>query len=321
MLTVVSLVLGLLLILAGLFSLFAAARITSDGGVRSSRQARSARFGGRMIAAALLAMGLLTILLNSYTTVGARSVSVQTAFGKIQGDVLGPGFHWVAPWNNVEEFDASVQTLKFYKAEPQDDGECITVRLANNTLACVDVTAQWNINHAGDIKALYLAYKTFDNIHDNLVKRQLGSALNEVFGRYDPLAAVKSDGAATVNTKSLQEGVRTALERDLKGQIHIPSVTIPVVHFDGETEARLKSYQQAIADTRIAEQNVQTANQQALAAGKLAAQTGLKDPGVQYQNCLNLTADLAQRDQLKNLPPTWNCNDARAASNLLIPAK
>lgn len=319
---------GLLLCAAGVFSLLAAAGIKTpldeaeyrQG--RSRRQAESARTGGRLLGALLILAGLATIAADSFTTVGARSVSVQTAFGKIQGDVLGPGFHWVAPWNNVEEFDASVQTLKFYKDEPEDDGACIPVRLANNTLACVDVTAQWNINHVGDIKALYLSYKTFDNIHDNLVKRQLGSALNEVFGTYDPLAAVKSDTAAAVNTRSLQDGVRAALQRDLKGLIEIPSVTIPVVHFDTETESRLKSYQQAIADTRIAEQNVATANQQALAAGKLAAQQGLKDPGVQYQNCLNLTADLAQRDQLKNLPLTWNCNSSSSGTpSLVLPAK
>lgn len=283
-------------------------------------QTTSPRAAGMAAAAVLFTIGSILIFLDAYTIVGARSVAVQTAFGKIQGEPLKAGWHWVAPWNSVEKFDASVQTLKFYQGEKEDDGGCITVRLANNTLACVDVTTQWNINHDGDINSLYLQYKTFDNIHDNLVKRQLGSALNEVFGAYDPLASVSSGpGTPTVNTKQLQDQVQVALIRDLRGFIGIPSVTIPVVHFDSDTEARLKAYQQSIADTRIAEQNKQTATQQALAAKELAAQPGLQNPGVQYQNCLNLTKDLAQRDQLKNLPLTWNCGGDDP--NLLLPSK
>ncbi len=302
-------------------------RLTTNAEWREQQRSPSSRSrqinprsGSRPAAFLLLLLGGLLIFLDSSTTVGARSVAVQTAFGKIQGAPFKAGWHWVAPWNSVEKFDASVQTLKFYQDEKEDDGGCITVRLANNTLACVDVTAQWNINHNGDINNLYLQYRTFDNIHDNLVKRQLGSALNEVFGSYDPLAAVNSGpGTSTVNTKQLQDQVQAALVRDLRGFIGIPSVTIPVVHFDGDTEARLKAYQQSIADTRIAEQQKQTATQQALAAKELAAQPGLQDAGVQYQNCLNLTKDLAQRDQLKNLPMTWNCGGD--SPNLLLSGK
>lgn len=276
---------------------------------RITERSTNERRGAQVVGGALLLFGLLLLFFDSYTTVGARGVTVQTAFGKIQGAPLGPGWHWVRPWNNLEEFDASVQTLKFHQAEPNDNGDCLTVRLGNSTLACVDVTTQWNINHLGDVNALYLQYKTFDNIHDNLVKRQLGSALNEIFGNYDPLAAINSGtGTPTVNTHDLQSKVMAVLQRDLGREITITSVTIPVVHFDGDTENRLKSYQQAKADTRIAEQQKQTAVQQGLAAKELAAQPGLDKPGVQYQNCLNLTHELAKLGQLGQLPPTWNCN-------------
>lgn len=273
----------------------------------------SARLGVVAISLLLALLGIFTVFMDSFTVVGAREVAVQTAFGKVQGHPLGSGWHWVPAWNNIEKFDASVQTLKFYQAEKNDDGDCVTVRLANSTNACVDVTAQWNINYKGDVNALYLQYKTFDNIHDNLVRRQLQSALNEVFGTYDPLAAI---GTATetpqTNTKQLQDLVRTALQRDLGDAIQIPSVTIPLVHFDGDTEARLKNFQAAKADTRIAEQQKLTAQAQADANAILAKDPSIKDPGVQYQNCLNVTRELAKSDQLRNLPLTWNCSQTGA---------
>lgn len=296
---------------------------TGDSDARRQK-AVSAKRGAKLAGTLLILIGGLTILFDSYTIVEARSVAVQTAFGKVQGPPLKSGFHWVAPWHNIEHFDASVQTLKFYKSEKQDDGDCITVRLANNTNACVDVTTQWAINHQGNVNELYLKYRSFDNIHDNLVKRQLQSALNEVFGSYDPLAVIGSDtdpakDVPAVNTKQLQDRVRNVFQHDLGGTIVIDSVTIPIIHFDGDTENRLRAYQQAKADTRIAQQQKATALAQAEANKILADQAAVRDSGVQYQNCLNLIRDLAQRDQLKALPPTFTCGSAGTSPILLQP--
>jgi len=263
----------------------------------------------------LLIFGLMVGFIDSTHVVAARGVAVQTRFGKVVGPPLGPGFHWVNPANDVEEFDASVKTLKFYQAEKDDDGSCLTVRLGNSTTACVDVAAQWNINHLGDVNALYLQYKTFDNIHDNLVIRQLQSALNEVFGTYDPLNAIGSGtDRPAVTTKTLQDYVKEYLQRDLGTAISVDSVTIPLIHFDGPTEDRLRSYQQALADTRIATQQVLTAQEQAKANDALNAVASTQNPGVQYQNCLSLMTQLAKINQLGSLPQTFNCGGTTAGT-------
>jgi len=273
----------------------------------------------RPVGAVILFICAIWLVLDSTTIVGARELAVQTRFGKVQGKPLGAGFHWVDPINNIETFDASVQTLKYYQGEEKDDGDCITVRLGNSTPACVDVTVQWNINYLGDVNDLYLKYKTFDNIHDNLVRRQLGSALNEVFGTYDPLAAINSDSdVPTITTKHLQANVKSALQTDLGTAITIDDVVIPIVHFDVDTENRLKSYQQAKADTRIAKQNEQTATAQAAANKALADQAATKDTGVQYQNCLNLIAQLGKTGQLGQLPPAFTCAQGGSSPSLLI---
>lgn len=284
---------------------------------------QDATTGARIVGGILLLLGVLTLFLDSYTTVEARSVAIQTSFGKVHGNPLGSGWHWVAPWNNIEKFDASVQTLKYYQGEKKDDGDCITVRLANSTgpgsTACVDVTAQWQINYQGDVNNLYLQYKTFDNIHDNLVRRQLGSALNEVFGTYDPLSALgTANDRPTLTTKDLQDLVRVDLQRDLGSAIKVDSVTIPLVHFDGPTEDRLRQYQQAKADTQIATQQALTATEKAKANKALAGEPATNDPGVQYQNCLDVTRDLAKLGQLQNLPLTWNCNKDGSSAPVIV---
>lgn len=266
-------------------------------------------------AAVLAVLGVLGVLLDSSHAVAARGVMVQSRFGKVVAAPQGPGWHWVNPVNTVEEFDASVQTLKFFQGEKDDDGNCLTVRLGNNTMACVDVTAQWNINHRGDVNSLYLQYKTFANIHTNLVIRQLQSALNEVFGTYDPLQSIDSGtNRPAVTTKTLQDYVRGDLQRDLGTAISIDSVTIPIIHFDTATEDRLKAFQQALADTRIAAQQVATARQQADANNILSSNTATGNPGVQYQNCLNLILQLSKSNQLGGLPPTFNCGGSAAGT-------
>lgn len=68
----------------------------------------------------------------------------------------------------------------------------------------------------------------------------------------------------------------------------------------------LNGFAQALADTQIATQQKLTAEQQKLANDFLAAASS-NDPGVKYQNCLNLVKDLAAKGQLQNLPPTFNC--------------
>jgi acetone carboxylase gamma subunit len=69
-----------------------------------------------------------------------------------------------------------------------------TVRLANNSTAFVDNSVRWRVQRAA-AGELFLDYRDFGNVRDNLVTRELGAALNEVFSNFDPLAPENSDGA------------------------------------------------------------------------------------------------------------------------------
>lgn len=254
--------------------------------------------------AAALGLTLLTIvflLISAVTTIPTRTVGVVTSFGR-PTEALPNGWHWIAPWSSVEKFDASIQTLKLDSA----GHNCVTVRLGNQTTACVDVSVQWHINQNANVIDLYKRYRTFDNVEENLVHRQLQRAMNIAFEKYDPLRAV--NGTTDQSGQSLDELARQAentLRQAVGHGVEIVNLTIPLVHYDGNTEDRLKAYQQALADTRIAEQRKLTAQKVAESNAILAGSTASRDSGVQYQNCLDMVERVAKVNG--NLPAGFSC--------------
>jgi regulator of protease activity HflC (stomatin/prohibitin superfamily) len=299
---VTALVIALILLaVAGIALVLARAAARSDDS-DASDMAPFIKWAG----VALALVSGVVVVADSYVIVPTRTVGVEVSFGKPVG-VLSNGWHWVAPWHTVENFDASVQTLNLTAAK-DDAGDPVTVRLANQTTAQVDVSVQFNIDPNGDVVDLYKRYRSFDNVENNLIKRQLQHALNLVFAAYDPLRAI--NGAADTsgpNVDDLAAKAKTDLQAAVGTGIQIGTLTIPIVHFDGPTEDRLRAYQQALADTRIAEQRRKTAEQTKAANDTLASSTASSNPGVQYQNCLDLIRDLAGKGQLDKLPPTFNC--------------
>lgn len=268
------------------------------------------------------AIGGLLLFNASATIVPTRSVGVKTAFGKPTG-ALRNGFHLVKPWEKVEKFDTSVKTLVMRGKDKTDavDAPCVTVRLGNQTTACVDVNrAQWNINPDGDVVELYRRYKSFDRIESNVVMGQITNALVTTLGDFDPLASVSGKAEPTKTTAQLSSDALAAVQQALRAQVG-SGVTVSqlqvFVNYDGTTQAKLNDFAKAIAETRIAQQNQQTATANAGANKALTENGGAyKDPGVQYQNCLNLIRDLATRNQLGQLPATFNCGDPR--SNVIV---
>jgi regulator of protease activity HflC (stomatin/prohibitin superfamily) len=269
----------------------------------------------RIVLATAIGFGLLAgflVFLAAATIVPTRSVGVEVSFGKPIGQ-LDNGFHLVAPWHKVEKFDTSVQTLVMKGDGQGADNPCVTVRLGNQTTACVDVNrSQWNIDPAGDVVELYRRYKAFERIEQNVVAGQTMNALVGTFADFDPLAGVTGQkDAPTKGTDALAADALKRVQGAVGTGIRVESLLL-FVNYDPTTQNKLNDYAKALAETRIAAQSRLTAEEQAKANKALAAQASVRDPGVQYQNCLSLVRDLAARDQLGKLPPTFNCGDPRS---------
>ncbi|HET6731344.1 SPFH domain-containing protein [Mycobacterium sp.] len=218
---------------------------------------------------------LFVLILGSTTIVSARNIGVVTTFGR-PGGTLSNGLHWKAPWQSVTEMNGTIQI------DNHTGENATTVRLGNNSTAFVDNSVRWRIQPAA-ADELYLDYREFENVRDNLVTRELRAALNEVFADFDPLAPENSDGA---NVQALGDDVAEKLRAKVGGQIEIINVIVPLVNYDDATQERINALNVEKANTRIAEQRAKTAEAEARANEILAASVS-NDPNVLVSKCLD----------------------------------
>lgn len=265
-----------------------------------------------VIGIALIIVGGFIWFFDSFHVVPTRTTAVETSFGKPVG-TLSNGWHWMAPWHDVEEFDASVQTMKL-SGDKDDNGDPIQVRLANAATAQVDITVQWQIDPKGDITELYNDYRQFEKIETNVVRRELATALNRAFEKYDPLASLKGE-TSNKTLDDLAREVKGALDEGLPDNIIIRSVQLPKIIFDEAIQAKINQFQAALAETQIAEQQKKTA-QATQQANALLAAGGNTSPGVLYQNCLAMVERLT-RDG-KTLPPAFTCPGTAATTTVPV---
>lgn len=254
----------------------------------------------RKIGAAVIPLGLLVIGLASIATVPSKNVACVTEFGSIQEGTLTHGWHLTAPWASTEDYKATLQTLKL-SGESDDNGNPIQVRLANSTMADVDVTIQWRLDEHADISQLCQDYTTFDQLEQNVVRRNLSAALAQVFEKYDPLAAL--EGKAVDGISTLAEPVKERLTALLPTGIKVEgNVLLPKIKYADEVQKSLDKYNTSVADTKVAEQQKATAIARAQAAEQLAK--GNLTSEILYQNCLDLTERLASAGHIW---AGWSC--------------
>jgi len=285
-------VLGIIIVLFGVAGVWAVHREGESAGLMAG-------------AVAAVVIGLSMVIGSMWTTVDARSVGVQTSFGKYR-DTLGPGFTWTAPWSDVEEFTTRNQTMRFAgdgRAEDRDNYTSepfLTVRLGNQSEAYVDATVTWRITE-GSIKGLWEQYKTFDAIRSDFATPQVMGATQSVFDGYDPfrgLSAANVDNPY-VSVEEWSKRVTDKLRAYYAARgIELVSVQVTKVAYDKRTEDKLREYADAVANTRIKAQDVETAKREAEASAARRATSGT--------DCISLIRDLAAQDQLKNLAPGTN---------------
>lgn len=248
------------------------------------------------------ALSMLLLGLSSYTIVSTKNVGVVTSFGRPVGS-LDNGFHLIAPWDKVTELDGAIQTDSHAGTDPKDTSPCTSVRIAHQSVACVDNSIRWRIQ-PGAADRLFRDYKDFANIRDSLVTRELSAALNTVFKDYDPLATDEKGNSISPSQDTLSEAVTKLLQAQIGEDIDVKNVIVPIVHFDDQTQGRINALQAEVANTRIATQKQQTADAEAQANRKLADSVS-KDPNVLVSKCFDTLAEMIKQKQ--PVPAGFSC--------------
>lgn len=248
-LAALGILLGLVLIAAPGAVLRTAASVLGGG---PEHVLSSEKTGARTAGGALLVVGAVIIAMAMTVMVPARTVGVVTAFGKPTG-TLPNGLHVIKPWEKVEKMDASLQTNRY-----SGDG-AINVRLANQSEARADASIQWQLREE-DAEKMYLDYREFERIQNDLVDREFRASVNAVLARYNPLdAEAIAEGGIDLNKYA--DDIKTDMQNRMGGAVEVRSVALPIVNYDEETQRKIDQLQSEVANTRAAEQSKKTAKE------------------------------------------------------------
>jgi regulator of protease activity HflC (stomatin/prohibitin superfamily) len=132
------LVVGLVLVVVGVFLRFAAAAVRGGGGLDSGRQASGLV---RLMSSAAIVVGALTMLASTIVVIGPGSVGVRHAFGYVDPEPLLSGIRFVTPWSSIERF--SVREEQFPDV---DRSEAIDALSREQMGMKVDVALRWQID-------------------------------------------------------------------------------------------------------------------------------------------------------------------------------
>lgn len=226
----------------------------------------------------------------SVTTVGARAVGIETAFGRYER-TLSNGFHFKAPWASVEEFSTQIQPL---------DRENLPVGYEGGGNGDVDVTVRWTIDPEA-AENLWKKYRTFDNVRDQLVSSTVNDSLRAVLGQYTP-----NEAKAGENLRPITQAVVNDLTTNLADDgIEIDSVSIKNIALDDATQRSISKTVTAAQDVERAKQEQERAKIDAETA-RIREQSGSLSRQSLVRYCLEVTNSW---DVSKNgpLPATWNC--------------
>ena len=251
----------------------------------------------------LLTATVLTLAWSSWVQVDTKNIGVMTSFGR-PTQPLDNGPHAVWPWQVKNELDGAIQTDSY---AGQDDTPCVTVRIARQATACVDMSVKWQLVK-DEATTVFQDYRAFSNVRDSLVRRELGATGNEVFAGYDPLKFDDDGVSLAPSNDALSKQATTVLQRKAGAKIKVESVVVNYVKLDDATQQKLNEHNAETAKTNIAIQAQKTAKEQAKANAELAASLS-KDPNVLTARCFDLyelAINKGQQVPMAGMAGCWN---------------
>lgn len=256
------------------------------------------------IGGALIVIAVVVLACDSWTTVSANSVGIETKFGRPADGTLDPGLHWLAPWASVEEFSTRVQvTDREANAQGDQAGtDCVQVNLRGGASACADMAIRFVINPT-DAVDLWKRYGDFDTVRDRLLRNATDNAAKLTYGQFDPAAAISGDALPKITAD-----LTAALQAQLTNSgLTLVAVAPGQLHLAPDVQQRINDVLNAATQTQIAQQNL--ARNQAQAAANQALSGSLSQQ-VLIQQCIEAAKDIK--------PAVFNCFPGSSTATPLV---
>lgn len=240
-----------------------------------------AKIVGVIIALAVIAGGAYCAL--SLTNVGQGEVGVVYSMnGGVKEDTLGPGFHFVGPFDKVSDFPVSQQQLVLSNNAADFNKE----KLAQDThvdapadggMVKMNMTINYNFIPE-KVTSLYERFNGMegDQIVESKVKNSILAYIKEVTPQFSVMD-IYSDKRAEVG-QAITEYLNSKLNEEYG--INVSSALIIDVQLDEELQAKVQAKEQAKQDAEKAELDKQTA----LAQGEAAKAKAEADKAVTITN-------------------------------------
>lgn len=199
------------------------------------------------VAGALVGLLLVAGLLGSWYTVDETERGVLLRNGALVG-VIEPGLSFKVPFiETVKRISTQSQVTIYDRLQAYSkDQQAATLR----------VSVSWHVVPS-EVAKVYTAYQTSDGMKDRLISRQVPTQVENVFGRYNAVAAVQSRG-------QLVSDISAAIKSAIDGPVVIDSVQVENIDFSD-------AYEKAVEARMTAEVQVKTREQQ-LATEQVQAQ-------------------------------------------------
>lgn len=240
-----------------------------------------------------LFLSLAFIVGSCISVVPTRNVGIVTSWGKPTGRTTGAGLQWTAPWQDIDEWDASGQTYAHL------GDQCVWVTIAAQRRACIPVQIEWSAKSekAPENWAAYreVGGKTrFEVFVERRVNPQINGSLTSIFASFDPLGSVdvtSGDAPAPDLNKTYKDPLIKALTTALGDEIVVKSVAFESPRYDEPTTQAIAAYGQKILEARNLE--IDKAN------AKTRAEITRTDASVdQVARCLQIAEKLGKEPGL-----------------------
>lgn len=199
------------------------------------------------IAGALVGLLLVAGVLGSWYTVDETERGVLLRNGALVG-VIEPGLSFKVPFiETVKRISTQSQVTLYDRLQAYSKDQ---------QAASLRVSVSWHVAPT-EVAKVYTAYQTSEAMKDRLISRQVPTQVENVFGRYNAVAAVQNRG-------QLVSDISAAIKSAIDGPVVIDSVQVENIDFSD-------AYEKAVEARMTAEVQVKTREQQ-LATEQVQAQ-------------------------------------------------